>query len=391
MTLRFPSVYYQPDLFEQGEVSYSHGDFPLFFDTLVRWQFNENLYMLCSSDMSYLLVSGYGVSLSKKSARLVIKEQNKAVHEIPFFRLKNVAILSKGVSLSSDLVEHCCKYSIALSFHDFSAKPIALLQSMYAPTHGKLKYLQLEAKTSSAGTDLGIRIIRGKISNQIALLKYVTKNISDVPENAQKLAVVAQCCAQMESCIDKCQNIKKKDEAENARVKIMGYEGIAARYYWKAWSILLADRVCFDGRDCKKMPRDGVNALLNYGYGILYAKIWSAIVLAGLDPYVGFLHADTSGQPALVFDLIEEFRAPFVDKVVVAFLMLKRSVKLDHGLLTAETRHLFSQKILERLSSSEYYEGETVQVGDIILAQARRVRAYLEGRSTFYKPFRFKW
>lgn len=391
MTLRFPSVYYQPDLFEQGEVAYSRGDFPLFFDTLVRWQFNENLYMLCSSDMSYLLVSGYGVSLSKKSERLVIKEQNKAVHEIPFFRLKNVAILSKGVSLSSDLVEYFCKYSIYLSFHDFSAKPIALLQSMYAPAHGKLKYMQIAAKSSAAGTDLGIHIIKGKISNQIALLRYVTKNISNTSENEQKLISVSQCVAQMQSCIEKSQNIKKKDEHENARVKIMGYEGIAARYYWKAWSVLLADRVCFNGRDYKKMPQDGVNALLNYGYGILYAKIWSAVILAGLDPYVGFLHADTSGQPALVFDLIEEFRAPFVDKVVFAFLMLNRSIKLDHGLLTTETRHLFSQKILERLTASEYYEGEKVKVGDIILAQARRVSAYLEGRAPYYKPFHFKW
>lgn len=391
MTLRFPSAYYQPDLFEQGEVSYSHWDFPLFFDTLVRWQFNENLYFLSSPDISYLLVSGYGVSLSKKSERLIIKFQNKAIHEVPFFRLKNVAVLSKGVSLSSDLVEHFCKYSIALSFHDFSAKPIALLQSMYAPAHGKLKYLQMAAKSSIAGTELAIKIIRGKISNQIALLKYVTKNIAQTPENERKLTAVATGIAQMQKCMEKCQNIRQKEETENARVKIMGYEGIAARYYWQVWSILLADKVCFDGRDYKKLPQDGVNALLNYGYGILYAKIWSAIILAGLDPYVGFLHADTSGQPALVFDLIEEFRAPFVDKVVFAFLMLNRSIKLDHGLLTTETRHIFSQKILERLSSEEYYEGNKVQVGDIILAQMRRASAYLEGRVPSYKPFSFKW
>lgn len=80
-----------------------------------------------------------------------------------------------------------------------------------------------------------------------------------------------------------------------------------------------------------------------------------------------------------------------MDKVVFAFLMLNRSIKLDHGLLTTETRHIFSQKILERLSSEEYYEGNKVQVGDIILAQMRRASAYLEGRVPSYKPFSFKW
>ena len=54
--------------------------------------------------------------------------------------------------------------------------------------------------------------------------------------------------------------------------------------------------------------KDLFNAILNYGYGVLYAQIEQAIILAGLDPYAGFLHADRPGKPSLVLDLIEEFR-----------------------------------------------------------------------------------
>lgn len=66
----------------------------LFFDNLTRWQINDNLYYLTSKDLSYLFVSGFGVFLSKKSERLVIKYNDKYVYEIPFFRLKNIVILS---------------------------------------------------------------------------------------------------------------------------------------------------------------------------------------------------------------------------------------------------------------------------------------------------------
>ena len=391
MYIKEPKGYIQPELFSEEEISYSGFDMPIFFKTLIRWQFNENLYFLASPDFSYLMVSGFGVSLSKKSERLIIKNQNKSVYEVPFFRIKNIAIMSKGVGLSSDLVEYCCKYSIAISFHDFSAKPIALLQSMYAPAHGKLKYRQIQAKTTLKGINLISRIICGKIANQTAVLKYAVKNIDPQGPHAERLSAVQTACENMHSYAEKCLKFNQKDDIETLRTRLMGYEGTSARMYWKAVGTILEDKVVFSGRDYKKIPNDAVNALLNYGYGILYSKIWSSVILAGLDPYVGFLHSDESGNPALVFDLIEEFRAPLIDRLVISFIMLNRPIKIEQGFLTMETRHIFSQKLLERLSSHEYYEGEKIMVNDIILAQARRITAYLEDKNTYYKPFAYKW
>lgn len=391
MYIREPALYKQQDLFAEEEISYAYPDFPLFFDTLIRWQFYENIYFLTSPDLSYVIISGFGVSLSKKSERLVIKNQGKFITEIPFFRIKNIAILSKGVSLSSDLIEHCCKYSIAISFHDFSAKPIALLQSIYGPTHGKVKMLQIEALSNSKSISLIERIIAGKISNQIAILKYSTKNLYKDENNEAKLLQVQKSCINMAKYQSKALHFDTNSDLEKARIALMGYEGVAARSYWEAIGKLLEEKVTFTGREYKKIPKDAVNCLLNYGYGILYAKIWKSIILAGLDPYIGFLHSEKSGQPALVFDLIEEFRAPLIDRVVIAFIMLNRPIEIEHGLLSLQTRKIFSQKILERLTSREYYEGEKIIVEDIILSQAKRLSSYLEGKIPHYKPFSYKW
>ena len=103
--IRQPNKYIQQELFTTEDSIYYSLDFPLFFETVIKWQFNENISFLVSKDFSYLLVSGFGVRLSKKSERLQIKENKKIILELPFFRIHTVAIFSKGVSVSSDLLE----------------------------------------------------------------------------------------------------------------------------------------------------------------------------------------------------------------------------------------------------------------------------------------------
>ncbi|MDR1696475.1 MAG: CRISPR-associated endonuclease Cas1 [Endomicrobium sp.] len=384
--IRKPSPYVQQELFSSEDFSYFSLDYPLFFGTLIKWQFNENLFYLVSEDFSYLIVSGYGVKLSKKSERLIIKDSNKAIYELPFFRLQTVAIMSRGVGLSSDLIEEFSKAGVNLSFHEFSGKPYALLQGMSAPQKVELKKIQINAQKSVVGLSFAASVVCGKISNQSSLLKYAVKNLKpDTELNLLKIQTVKNTCAIM-------QKILHDLETDVTLQQIMGYEGTSARLYWQAVGQILSEKIEFGARLNKgKIPRDCVNPLLNYGYGILYAKIWSAITLAGLDAYIGFLHSDQQGKPSLVFDLIEEFRAPIVDRTVIAYIMLNRNITITNGLIDLETRRKFSEKIIDRLSSAEYYEGQKIMISDIILSQARKIVGFLEGRYKQYDPFIFKW
>ena len=102
---------------------------------------------------------------------------------------------------------------------------------------------------------------------------------------------------------------------------------------------------------------DRFNSALNYGYGILYAKVEQALVLAGLDPYGGFLHADRPGKPSLVLDLIEEFRQTVVDRTIIGMVNKHVAIEQDENdRLTETTRKKIAEKVLERLESSEMYE-----------------------------------
>jgi CRISPR-associated protein Cas1 len=67
--------------------------------------------------------------------------------------------------------------------------------------------------------------------------------------------------------------------------------------------------------------------VLNYCYGILYSRVEKACIIAGLDPFVGFLHTDNYNKKSLVFDLIEPFR--IFAELPAVYLFTGRKIKDD--------------------------------------------------------------
>lgn len=101
--------------------------------------------------------------------------------------------------------------------------------------------------------------------------------------------------------------------------QVRGIEGLAAREYFACWSKMLGTQWNFSGRN-RRPPTDPINSLLSFAYGLLRVQVTAAVHLAGLDPYVGYLHEAIRGQPALVLDLMEEFRALVADNLVLSVI-----------------------------------------------------------------------
>jgi CRISPR-associated protein Cas1 len=115
-------------------------------------------------------------------------------------------------------------------------------------------------------------------------------------------------------------------------------------------------------------------------------------VLAGLDPYGGFLHADRPGKPSLVLDAIEEFRQAVVDRTIIAFVNKGTALDQDEaGMLTEVVRRRIAEKVRERLESSEPYEGKRQALRVILQSQARHAATFLRGEREVYTPFVAAW
>lgn len=133
---------------------------------------------------------------------------------------------------------------------------------------------------------------------------------------------------------------------------------------------------------------DIANALLNYGYGLLYGKIEGALIKAGIDPYIGVMHRDDYNRPVLVYDVIELYRV-WIDFVVVQLLRQKAvtdehcSVRADGSYwLEALGRRILIQSVNDYLD--EYVEGDDAQqrsrltqIGMYAQKLAQRFKHYL--------------
>ena len=108
--------------------------------------------------------------------------------------------------------------------------------------------------------------------------------------------------------------------------ELRGMEGEAGRVYFRAFDGLITRsgrEFEFQGRS-RRPPRDRTNALLSFTYGILRHDLRSACEGVGLDPQIGFLHADRPGRASLALDLMEEFRAPLADRAVLTVINRKQ-------------------------------------------------------------------
>lgn len=107
---------------------------------------------------------------------------------------------------------------------------------------------------------------------------------------------------------------------------MMGYEGTAARTYFGQFTTMLSDRdsdiaLSFsEGGRNRRPPRDPVNCLLSFVYGLLLKDLVAVCLGVGLDPFIGVLHAPRFGRPSLALDLAEEFRPLIADSVVLQVL-----------------------------------------------------------------------
>jgi CRISPR-associated protein Cas1 len=344
--------------------------------------------------VDHLIVDDYGAFVGKHSGRLRVMRSGEGtpserlVAEAPLLHLESVLISGRGVSLSADAVEACTKDGIPIHFVDWRGRPYAALYSAGLTGTVLTRRAQLAAYEDGRGLRLGLAFASGKIENQAGFLRYTAKYRQETdPALYRELRL---CAGEVRDHLEDLRRLEA-ETVEEVRHQILSAEGRAARVYWSALKALLPGQYAWPGRKGRG-AKDAINAALNYGYGVLYGQVERALVLAGLDPYGGFIHADRPGKPSLVFDLIEEFRQVVVDRTVVGMANRNMALDLDtRGLLEKETRRAIAEKVLKRLEASERYERKRQPLRTIIQSQARHVATFVRGDRERYEPFIARW
>ena len=341
-------------------------------------------YRKIEAATSGLLVNKPGMFLGLTSRGVTISQKGKVVAQHHPDNISQIVITGQGVSMSSNLISFCLNRKIPIDFFDNQGTHLGSIINS--------KYMQNTLWAKQAGADTLLRntialgIIEGKIKNQHALLKYFNKyHKSHYPQLQPKMEM-------MEEVAERFRQWRKlsKPSNEGFLKELIGHEAQVAIRYWDYIRELFSDdNVNFAQRE-HQGAKDLVNSMLNYGYAILYVRIWQALLAAKLNPFESLIHAQREGKPTLVYDMIEIFRSQVVDRVVISLVQKGQDLEVRNGLLTDATRQLLVKSVMERLARYEKYQGQEMKMEQIILNQAKLLAKAFEGTEKF-KPYVAKW
>ncbi|MCS6774429.1 MAG: CRISPR-associated endonuclease Cas1 [Thermoflexales bacterium] len=358
-------------------------------------------HSLLAMKLETLIVEDYGAFIGKHSERLRVTLKGEVKAEAPLIYLRQVIVKSRGVTLSSDAIIACAERGIAI--HVVRSGSGASGASLYTSGLGgtvATRRAQLLAYTDARAVHIALAIARAKLRNQAALLMYHARNRKPTdPATAHELRVIAHEVLDGEAELDDLSQRFSAASAERGsapierlRNALLSIEGRAAQRYWEGVRLILPPELGWPGRRHRN-ARDAFNCALNYGYAVLARIVEQAILLAGLDPYAGFIHADRPGKPSLTLDLIEEFRQPIVDRTLLGMVGKGVAITLDsQGLLDDQARRMIAERVIERVEqSAERYEGnKRWALREIIQTQARHLATFLRGDRPDYLGFHFK-
>lgn len=331
-----------------------------------------------------LIVDEYGAYVRKKSNRFIISSKTKT-QEYTADKVTQILIV-KGAVVTTDAIDLAMEKEIDIVCLDRTGQPIARIYPCKLGGTTLTRRRQLEAYFSEKGSLLAKEFTSAKIANQAYLLKALGKSRESniLRENADKIFELGMKIDLL------------KGEIEEIRCKLLGIEGEAARVYFNSLKEVLPPHY-YIGFRTKRPPKDIFNALLGYGYGMLYSEVEKACIISGLDPYLGFLHTDRYGKPSMVLDLIEEFRQPIVDRAMITLLQRKM---IDEGDIESEEGYVYLNKfgrdkaidaIITRLKTKITIGKKKILFEDLILKQAREIVKLLNGMMENYKPFIHRW
>lgn len=253
--------------------------------------------------MASIYITENGTYLHKRGGKLLIDKEETTITEVPLELVENITV-TNTTQISSSLITECLTKNIPISWMSTSGK---MYGSLLAPSFvdifkQKQQFDLIEEKDFYF--KLAQKIVSAKIHNQLVLLRRYNRNIKS--EKVHEL-------------INYLSNTQKNIKYTSDNNELLGYEGLASRTYFSALGMLINKPFQFTKRT-KQPPRDPFNTMLSMGYSILFNEILSNIIAIGLHPYIGFFHQLAKGHPALVSDLIEEWRAVIVDALVISLI-----------------------------------------------------------------------
>jgi CRISP-associated protein Cas1 len=328
-------------------------------------------------NMKSLYVSQQGCYLSLKQESVIVKQKEQILAEVQLPLIEQILIFGKS-QVTTQVIRTCLWRNI----------PIVYL-SRLGYCYGRILpiergYRQLARYQQQLGfVDrllVAREIVKGKIKNSRVILQRQRRRL-----NSDTIAAAIQNLEYL---------IQKVEQADSID-KLMGYEGAAAVTYFSGFGESLTNpNFVFLARS-RQPPGNQVNALLSFGYQVLWNHLLALIEIQGLDPHQACLHQGSERHAALASDLVEEFRAPIVDSLVL-WLVNSKAIDAEEDFehhnggcyLNNSGRKKYLGAFLRRMEEAiENNDREQQPRWDLLTQQVKLFKQFVYDPSRLYQPF----
>jgi CRISPR-associated endonuclease Cas1 len=232
-----------------------------------------------------------------------------------------IVILDGDGSITLDALEWLSDQGVSLVQINWRGEVSSVGGAAYAAIPNIVEH-QLELQSEDGGFEYSKWLVLEKIKHACETIKHVSDSSADAKPILKKMREQA--------------TELRNNPPENLG-QLLTLEGIAAAAYFRYWYTL---SLRWKGIGRKPIPQEWhyigtrigrsgkrnqfavhpVNAILNYGYGVLENQVRKQILAFGADPTIGYLHSTKQSHAAFVYDLMEPVR-PVMDKKILEFVL----------------------------------------------------------------------
>ncbi len=337
--------------------------------------------------LNTLYITTEGAWLSLDGESVVVSVDNRKLGRIPLINLQAIQTFGWSIGASTQLMAHCAMKGVHISFCNPNGKLLCNV-SGFSPGNVLLRRAQYRIADNPHISVMAAReMVAAKILNARVVLQRALRDHSLHASDA------------LEEIVKQLVDSVKSARAATSFSTLLGIEGCAAERYFSAFShLIIPAEFSFVSRS-RRPPMDPVNALLSFSYALLSSDCKSALESVGLDSAVGLYHKDRPGRPGLALDLMEEFRAPLADRLVLSLLNRRQLKAKDFQVeesgavrLSDAARKLVLTSWQERKSETVLHPflEEKVTIGMLPFIQARLLAQFIRGALDAYPPMLWK-
>jgi CRISPR-associated protein Cas1 len=330
--------------------------------------------------------------LRKDGANLVVEIEGVERGRAPLHMLDGIVSFGRP-GASPALLAACAAAGITISHLDPNGRFLARVEGQRTG-NVLLRRAQFRVADDSPRAMPIVRgIVAAKAANQRTVIRRALRDHGE--------AMRAEQVAQLDAAEQRLGDVARRTLPAGSIDILRGLEGEAALVYFACFDAMLrvdGSAFRFNGRS-RRPPLDRVNALLSFLYALLGHDCRSALEAHGLDPQVGFLHADRPGRASLALDLMEELRPVLADRLVLTLVNRRQLAANDFVVeeaggvrLTdaARNRVLVAWQERKRDELRHAFLDETIPLGLVAHAQAQLMARTLRGDLDAYPPFVWK-